>query len=435
MLRRQFFIEAMQERLWADREWVIRAFSLTELPFSDVLAEEDRKPYTLVKVKGKREYYCIDPNSDTPQPIDDSDVTEALYRLNDRIVLNPGDLENVKATVETRLGNVLVNCMVFVYAFGGKIPFKTGRLTGKIDNEVSKLLADEPADPSKRDPTKIYPDELMRYNNGLNALGALALLGVPSCTPQALVANPAVLKRRDELLEINKDNLTPATIAGISKELAELDRQGFKDTDAELFFISEKLVNISRQKSKYMYGVEDGLIPEDSTFIVKPLGQGVSLSNLPVINDGIRNASYNRGNQTAMGGTRVKEFYRVFQNTKVAEPDCGSKFGLMWLIEETEFEPLEGRYFVDPVSKKPVLCTKENLKPFMGKILYIRSPMVCKTKGYSYCAICVGDTLALNPDGLHVELSNVGSIFMNTFMKAMHGRVLATQRYDFRKMS
>ena len=242
--------------------------------------------------------------------------------------------------------------------------------------------------------------------------------------------DPAVLKRRDELLlEYGNQLHDPAIVARIETELTQMDREWFKGDPGEGFLLSAKSVDVSRKRAFVMVGVEtgfsdtrDGVEP-----IKKSLNEGWDLNQMPAMVNNARSGSYNRGHETALGGESVKYFYRVFQNTRVVEDDCQTTEGLLWTITEDNYTTFAGLW-----TTEGVVLDNATTKALIGKTIKIRSPMLCRTASPSFCAKCVGNLLAANPTGLHIAASDVGSIFMSTFMGAMHGKALRTAKFDYR---
>jgi len=428
MDKRQYLIEALQAGAYKRKDWIISAFSVVR----NTTAINANYPYAIVHQPNDPAVYFIDPNDpDTLTVIDGATQQQAVFGLKDRITLQPHDIPNVMQTTETNLGNVLINCMLFVYPFGGKIPFMTGRLkAGKIEALVASLLTPNPEPGVERDPTKIYVDEYVKYCEAVSASAGLTQLCVPSASPKTMSVDPAVLKRRDELLlEYGNQLHDPAIVARIETELTQMDREWFKGDPGEGFLLSAKSVDVSRKRAFVMVGVEtgfsdtrDGVEP-----IKKSLNEGWDLNQMPAMVNNARSGSYNRGHETALGGESVKYFYRVFQNTRVVEDDCQTTEGLLWTITEDNYTTFAGLW-----TTEGVVLDNATTKALIGKTIKIRSPMLCRTASPSFCAKCVGNLLAANPTGLHIAASDVGSIFMSTFMGAMHGKALRTAKFDYR---
>ena len=438
MLIRDYYIRALQNDAYRRKEWVISNFCVVAHPVWEDF--QGRHPYAfqILRVAGNnKSLFFYDEVTGQPVILDDSSHTKPVIDTMGDLTLQPNELPNVKTAVQTCNGNALLNAILLIYAFGAKIDFQTGVLDGKrLDNLVIAKLTDYPNfDPkAPRAPDKIYIDEFVNYMEAMASIGGLSQINVPAASPKALTIDPAILKRRDELLLEYKDQLTdPAIMARIQKELSDMDKASFKGDPAEGFYIAQKNFDVSRMKSFTMIGTETGFGDGvEMTPVTTSLRDGWDIKNMPSMADSIRAGSFNRGSQTALGGESVKYFYRIFQNTKVAEDDCQSTSGLWWTITQENYKDFDGLYQVTVGTSKTTPLNLDRLKSLIGSKILIRSPMLCKTAAPSFCAKCVGDALARTPTGLHVAASDVGSTFMGCFMAAMHGKALVTARYSFK---
>lgn len=412
-----FFLEGLKKEAYIHKSWVIELFAISKTG-EWIVREEGKTPYGHFGDEGIIH-------------IEGADANKPLYDALDTLVLMPGDLPNVKEKVETTYGVALINAIVLCYAFGSKIPYiNDDPISGeKLDAMVAKLLVNYPDPGQARDPNKVYVDELMRYLEACSALAGFGTIFSPTASPKALTINPAILKRRDELFKQYAGQLNdPVIVAKIDSELTDMDKADFKGDPAENFFIKGKSFEVARKKTLISYGMEFGFNTDDPTFIPKSLAEGLDFNDMPAIADSSRSGSYSRGAMTALGGQSVKDLYRVFQNAKIAEEDCGSKAGIPSLVSKQLMDYHLGRYFIQ--NGAIVRIDETVVKGLIGKEVELRSPMTCKTKPPYFCARCVGDRTALNPTGVHVEISDIGSAFMYAMMKAMHGAALATARYD-----
>lgn len=412
-----FFLEGLKKEAYIHKSWVIELFAISKTG-EWVVREEGKPPYGhfgddgIIHLEGAVE-------------------GKRLFDPQDTLILNPGDLPNVKEKIETTYGVALINAIVLCYAFGGKVPYiNDDPISGeKLDAMVAKLLVDYPPQGQARDPNRVYVDELMRYLEACSALAGFGTIFSPTASPKALTINPAILKRRDELFKEYAGQLNdPVIVAKIDKELTDMDKADFKGDPAENFFIKSKSFDVARKKTLISYGMELGFNPDNPTFIPQSLADGLDFNNMPAIADSARSGSYSRGFMTAMGGQSVKDLYRVFQNAKIAEEDCGAKTGIPSLVSKNLMDYHLGRYMLQDGAL--VRIDETVVKALLGKFIELRSPMACKTKPPYFCARCVGDRTALNPNGVHVEISDIGSAFMYAEMKAMHGKSLSTAKYD-----
>jgi hypothetical protein len=144
----------------------------------------------------------------------------------------------------------------------------------------------------------------------------------------------------------------------------------------------------------------------------------------------LRMGSYNRGASTALGGEAAKFSARIFQNTKLAEDDCGSTVGMPFLVTEYNKNMFVGRYLFN--GKKLEEVKEGDLDNQVGKVLRFRSPQTCWTENGNYCGTCMGRLVADSGIGLGPQASAVGSAILSAFLAMMHGTKLESKKMDFR---
>jgi hypothetical protein len=432
MDKREYFLHALRAEASLYKSWVLSTFTVLHHSAHAKLLD-DPHPYHLTRSKqDDKTVYFKDPNSDEWGVIEGASWDKAIFEMREPLHLEPGDLPNVKEAVDTTYGNALFNAMVLVYAFGDKVAFKTGRIKGNdLIKEITAKLKDTPDDPNaERDPTCFYVDELLKHNNAVTALSGYAGVLCPAATEKTMSVNPEILKERDKLLKEYKDQLhDPAIIAMIEKKLVDMDKAWFEGDAGKDFYIKDKTYAVSRKRCFLMFGMETGFdTGKAPKLITSSLRDGWDLDSLPDMVETARAGSYNRGHETALGGESVKYFYRIFQNTRVLEDDCGTTKGVVWKVTAENYKRFTGIHPLKAGSKSEGF-TGEKLKGMIGETIVVRSPLYCKTKAPSFCAKCVGDLFASNPTGLHIAVSDVGSRFLYVFMLAMHGKALRTAEY------
>jgi hypothetical protein len=431
--KRTYFLKALNAEAFLYKQWILQMFAVFK-PDNRNFDEREQYPYMILSGVRSREGYWsfLDPVDTNGGIIAGSGHDKPIFDLHEKIKLKKGELPNVDRDLETTYGNVLVNMMVLCWPFGGKIPFITGQIkAGQLDSLVAAMLEDYPEGDAPRKPDRIYVDELLKYTDAMSALGGLAQLCAPAASPKTMTVDPSVLKRRDELIrEAGETIHDPAVLAKIETELIAMDRATFEGDPALKFFVKAKTFNVARKKMHIMHGAELGF--GDSTkklpVITTPLVDGIDISQMPALADSLRAGSYNRGAETALGGESVKYFYRIFQNSKVVEDDCGVKEGLSWTVTKDNASMFIGQYQIK--AGQSVAMSPDDVQKLIGSKISVRSPMLCKSVAPSFCAKCVGDILARAPTGLHIAASDVGSAFMASSMAAMHGKALTTARYQ-----
>jgi hypothetical protein len=444
MNRREFFINAMNAGRFAQKRWLIAAFSVMR-PRVDAMA--DMRPWDIL---------YVDYNTNTDQAsdnmmltfidgtgniihLDDFEFNPANpappYTFKETLKIASNEMINVggDTKIETTYGNVVANWLLCVHPFGDKIPYIEGRFSVKdVEKYIEKLMVDYPPEGEAREVDKIYVDEYFKYRRSASLLDGLSQLCVPSATPKSMTRHPDTVKRRNELLEQYKDRLhDPAIIAKIEAELGKLDLEWLKDDKSMGFYIKQKSLDVVRKKAHLMFGYESAFSDgQEGTLIEGPLTEGWDIEKLPEMASALREGSYDRGASTALGGEAVKFILRVMQNTLIEESDCKSKLGMPVTITKDTKTQYLGNWLV--IGKDIVQLTDENIDSYTGREVVMRSPLFCVTKRASFCSTCIGGRYGDNPTSLATAASNVGSTFMAVFMASMHGKALKTQKYDFK---
>lgn len=432
MQNNEYYLKALQSNLFERRDWVLSCFSVSRYPSYDETSNDKLYHMQLVTKDSQpdRLYWFDKDNPDNPIELTDYLPNRPLFSYKDRIILQPGDLANVVEETNTNYGNCLFNCIALIYPFGDKISFMTGRIKGSsIENRIASNLHDTPGEGEERDKSKFYVDELVKHADAVTSLEAFNLTCVPTTSEATMLPNPRVVKRRDELLKQYKDELhKPAIVAKIQGELASLDKEFFKDNRANGFYISGKAYNIVRMKKFIMLGLIGGFGGEKPELVTSSLAEGWQRKSLPSLIDDIRAGSYARGKSTAIAGAGVKLVYNAFQTVTITEDDCGDKVGMRWTIDEDNYGMFDGRYMIQ--NGKLIELNSKVTREYMGKEIFVRTPMLCKLKPPSYCAKCVGQSISMLPNSVHITASNINSTYMNVTMKSMHGKSLETKEYD-----
>lgn len=432
MQKSEYFLKSLQAGSYEYRDWVLAAFTVTEYPRLDTLDKEDIYPYQLVRVNDNiEELYCVTPDDlDNPILIEDYLVNKPLLLYTDRIKLKPGDLINVKKEIDTNYGNCFLNCYLLIYPFGDKIEFMTGKMSGnRILSIITNNLEDVPFDGKPKDPKKFYVDELEKHANAVTSLDAFSFTCVPTTSETTMLPIPAVVKRRDELLKIHKDELhRPAVVAKIQAELASMDKEYFKTDRADGFYIGSKAYDIVRMKKFVMLGMIGGFGGNKPSLFTGSLAEGWDGEDMPLLVDEIRAGSYARGKSTAVAGGDVKLVYNAMQSVTIEQDDCGVKKGMEWLITDYNYGMFNGLWMIK--GNELELLNADIVKQYIGKKITVRTPMLCKNPPPSFCAKCAGKEVSLLPNSVHITASNINSIYMGVSMSAMHGKVLKTRKFN-----
>lgn len=427
MNKRDYFLLCIQAENFLWKRWVLEAFSIFRP------GKTHPYDYGLFKTEDNRWAFYNPAASTGFDYIDDADPNLPVFRPLEKLELPAGSLRNQSEAVVTAYGTALVNQLLLVWPFGSKIPYMNGRVTIDAIEKIIEKRWDDAAPEQEGNDGPIRTSEYLRYQKAAGQLPGFSQLCVPSATPKTMTCDPNMIIRRNELLELHKDELhDPVVVAGIMKELTEMDREWLKDDPGARFYIKGKAYDVVRAKLYIMQGFSTGfgLEPE---LITTSLAEGWDVKKLPAMINQLRDGSYGRGAQTALGGVEVKNNNRMYQNSVVAPEDCGSQRGLRMRIDKTTQPHLIG--FYELINGQSVLIDEETVVKKFGEMIVVRSPAYCLTGANiaganNYCRCCMGEGIASTPQALGTYAAAIGSLLMDVFMKLMHGKSLTTADMD-----
>jgi len=430
MKRKDYFLAAMRAGCYRHRAWVYDAFG-----FQEETNEPPKVDYPWPLWRSADGYKVLDPVTGEQHILEETLMDEPAFEVLDGVDLNPGDVPSLKEKVTTTYGNILYNYMTLIYSVGDKIPFQVDEIKpGKLEKFFFNMES-TPAEGAKRDPEKLYVDEYLRFHEGIRYTEEFADICVPAATPVNLITDPRVPEYRAKLLA-DADHAgklkDPAEEARITGELVKMDKAWVNADPEGGFFTKDKSFNVTRKKMHLIQGTEQGFeASTDANMIEQSLEDGWDINKLPEMNNSLRNGSFSRGAETALGGEIVKTLLRITQNTTIGEDDCGSKFGLPIFFTKDNAKRYVDRFYIGP-NKKPVYIDEKTAEELIGKEVEMRSSWSCKTDGYKVCMTCMGKKLAETPKAIGVYVSDVGSAFLLSFLKRMHGSSVTTRKYDLK---
>lgn len=437
-----WFLDGCAARRYYFKEWTLRMFAYTELPetYPDSAIKDRQyleqnqdqeltsRAYWPVKVGDAIGYRNF---SDQFVECVGLKANSAIVAVNDTLELNAGDVPNLTQRVVTRIGNVLFNYCTLVYAFGNKIPFQLGKVKiPAVEKLIVAKLVDDVDSPEMEDPDKIYVRELKRYIKAATSMAGLSTICVPAATPRTILPHPEAAALRKKLVAQYAGQLhDPAKVAIIAKELEALDREWIAGDPDAGFYQSDKSFGVIRMKMFGIFGAEQNFRQGGYTFIEQPLEEGWDLAQLPAMIDSLRDGSYNRGAETALGGYEVKTILRTMSGSIISEDDCGVTHGLTTVVTKQNVNELIGHTVV-LADGTQVKVQPETTGNYVGQTVQLRTPGFCKTDNNNFCLTCFGDFIADKKQALGVVASELGSSLLLAFMKKMHGSALKTVKYD-----
>lgn len=437
MKKADFFKEAISSSSGESLDWVFGAFSIS---LYDEDGDNALGPYEI-------RYFRENPESIFPTSVVFADQLgneveiddyaydpsnpKPPYEVTEILEINKGDLPNITKKMESTYGRYLANWLLCVYPFHDKVEYINRRFgVGEIEKIIEKKLTSNSEGRGALPPQSISIDEYHKFQKACSLIDGLTQMCVPSATEKSMSAHPDAEKVRDRLLDENKDRLhDPAVIAMIEDQLKELDREWLKGDRSMGFYIKPKSINVVRKKSHYMMGSETSFAEStEGTVIPTSLREGWDMSKFPAMANNLREGSFDRGAQTALGGAATKEILRTMQNTQIEEEDCGAVLGVDVTIKKENSGEFIGNYHIK--NGKSIEITEENVGELVDKPITMRSPLFCKTGRAAFCATCIGKKYAAHETGLATAAANITNIFMGIFMSSMHGKELSVQEWD-----
>lgn len=422
MNRLDYFLASMKAKAHYRKAWMLRAFSVVfdrvtkPLPYD--LEQRDDGVFVYVPM-GDGQFSWVKLADVQPWTIP--------FIYSEPIDLKAGDVENLTVDIKnTTFGDALYNSRVAVYAFGTLYPYETGPINPQV---ISRWIAKHlTSDPLPGEPWKegvVYVTNYLKWGRAIVDLGGYEFFA-PSITEKAMTSHPDRDKVRAAALERHAGELDdPAVQSKIQDELIALDKEHIKGDPSEGFMFKNKTFNTARKRMFGIHGPEAGFSEGGrATLVVNSLEEGLDIKHLPEMVNSLRAGSYYRGALTALAGEDVKFLMRIFQNSSVSEKDCGSKLGLPTVVTGEWV----GHYFLEGGVLKHL--TEENFAQYNGKLVEMRVPGYCQTGHSDYCATCMGDLVAENPDSLGSMATQVSSTFMGVMMASAHAKELKTAELD-----
>lgn len=420
MKKRDYFMRAINAQAYRRSAWVMRCFAKSNLR----AVGEPEYDYELM-MDGEQVVFK-DPESGEVIPIDDVPKKRALFHKREGIHLAPGDMANVKSKIYTTYGNVLWNAIALVDVFGDKLDFITGKVNGiAVERMIGERCVDDPEDGKELDPGTIYVQHLVKHETNVLSMAGFSQLFVPSATERTMTPSPeaqAHLKERLSKLTDDEKN-DPVVIAKIWKEVADLDWKWLKEDPDYGFALGGKTVDIVRKRLYYMFGIEANFTGDGTyTFIERPLSEGLDMRYAPIMNNSVRDGSFNRGALTALGGEAFKRILQATAGQVVNVEDCGTKGYEEILIEKANAHRFVGSWHWTNGGQE--IFTSEMADASVGKIIKFRTPSFCNNTEGNFCVRCVGEFIRGREAALPMMNSDVGSLIMDINMGAMHGKAL-----------
>lgn len=422
---------AIEQKMFYKKNWFIKVFSVTRPSAIDegnlVYADLHRDEFGLLYVNEDNQLVKIT----------DSKPNKPLFTFMDRITVDSSWASNASGSIDTTIGNLLVNHVAIISTMGNKLPFITGRFNiGEVESQIAaKLASNVPLE--ERNDTSIYVDEMLKFQTAIAFLEGLSQLCTIAATRKNISPPTGIKEFKAKLNEKYKGKLhDPVEVANYEAELLAFDEEFLKDDPSNGLFMGARVKGTARKKLFLAVGVEQGFNERgDVLAITQSLGEGVDTDpeKYAATMNGMRYASFSRGSETIQGGVAAKYLLRAANNYRIVNEDCGTKLGIRRRYTEQQANKLAGRYILEGTKTVHMedITVATN---YVNKDLVVRSPAFCKTEGEMICTYCAGDRLSQYPTGLAIPLTNVSSGLIIISLKKMHSNTLSTAKLDLNKI-
>lgn len=351
---------------------------------------------------------------------DDSSVP--VFDMLEKFHIEDGMIANYKGpSMLTDVGKFFINYLLFVDPFGDRIPYQNKLISaGVADSEVNKLILEH----------KATRQEYNKYINNAFWFGEDGSIAIQTLSERALGTDPAIAKRKKELLEKYKDQLhDPIIMSKVEDELIAMDKAYIKGDVSEPFFqaVGGKAYKEQRKKMYIMVGLMTDFSKNsgDMVTVVNNMDGGYRVEDIPAVANEIRRGSYERGKSTAAGGAESKFITRAFQDIRITEEDCGTKRGKDLILTNKNKSLFIGRYLVDGT-----VLTPENIDSYVNKKITIRSPMYCQCKD-GLCYKCCDEIIhEAKMENIGMQSLAIADVMVTVAMKSMHSSSINTYKIE-----
>lgn len=316
--------------------------------------------------------------------------------------------------LETTVGRVYMNYMLFADPFGDVVPYinepmKGGRIEAILSDIATRKL--------------VTTEQMLHQVRNKNFIAHSPEFVAPNLTPKSLVTDPRVAQRKKELLEEYGPRIAAGdatAMSAVEQELIAMDKEWLKGDPSMRFMLKGKYFTNVRKRLLLTHGsVEKFGSAGEYTYIPNSLEEGYTQQSFAPIANEVRSGSYSRARETAKGGEESKFLLRVFQNTRITEQDCKSKRYLeVNIAPHNSGEYIYRNYMAE--NGKLDTVTEENHHRLEGQRIKFRSPMYCSTEG-GYCYTCMGKLFEnIGQKALASAANGIGSAMLAGALAKIH---------------
>ena len=359
---------------------------------------------------------------------------KSRFEPTDYFQLKAGEYIN-RTDIETTVGTFIFNKFIIEPLFTEHVDYVNWELTdgglGKLEGILSELLLEDKID------TTMFGDYLDRVQwLGMQFHEPLAA----SFTMRGLKPLESVVKRREELIEENKEALEKGdimTMSAIEKELVDLAKKEISDDPSmDLYYSGARgsIPNNYKQLSIVKGPVFNKTIGKYQ-FIKKSFFEGLDKEDLAAAATNVINGQYPKSCGTAISGYKAKQVSSLGQAVILRKDvqDCGTKGYVEIVIPPSMSSKFLYRYIID--GDKLVMLDNNNIGQYVGKKVRLRSIMYCGCDS-GVCMACAGRLFEkLQIDAIGLTTSTLTGALLNLKMKAFHDSSVKVNAIDLDDMT
>lgn len=400
--------------------------------FTKVFEEEDawkKDPYLYrIVTQGGKKFYVNEKKELSEIELKGDNVITPT----EKVFVTKKQCANLEGDSEVYFGELLVNYIILVQPFGGKIPFQKDSFSfSKVEDiAASRLASDIDGDEGGK---KILTSELDRYYDACKYFEVFARIFNFSSSEVIMSQAPGSTELKEKLLKGKyKDNISN-TISYIKfeKEMQDHDDKYIETDPYAKAFVKGKIKNVSRRKSNIAQGIEPSLGDKSKT---KPItrslndGWGQTPEELADNMNISVYTSFSKGWLTRVAGQAGKVLIRAMNSFEIVDGDCGTKTGLYRKIDKHNNTMFVG-IGVKEGSTWAYIKDIDEAKKLDG--FYVtRSSAYCKKELPQICSKCAGKYLSLDSSRASSASADIAAALLMLSMKAVHSSTATTTKYD-----
>lgn len=404
-----------------EKNWYIKAFTIVTLKNEDPadLHVND------ICIRNDGLYVKLNEENDLAKIVD-YEPGKALFDHQEKITIDSNIISSVNGKTVTKIGRLLLNAVIFPKHVEKRTGFLNPPLDEKLDVDAfTSVFESRIANPEDRQtPTSITVKEAIEISDNIMFFDSLGTYLVTACTPKTITRAEGITEYRDKLIkEMGDDIHDSVKLVEFENKLRDYDKEYLKgDPAAENVFVGKTAVGRFKTYGIYGKGLDFVNDASNDTLVMRSVADGLSTDpeELPKYFNDLRYGSFARGSNTALGGYVYKILQRSLGGLVIDDKPCNTTRGYVKKMTKQEVKYAIGRY-IKQSGKWHLITSKEEAKALLGKVVEMRSPVYCTTKGNKVCYACMSMRYKYLSNGVTNIASENSSAILTMFLKLNHG--------------